>query len=60
MGGTAAYLSKFVKESKLIAFEELQSEAIRELIVQDFPVFVTYDVYGNDLITNGIEKYRIK
>lgn len=60
IGGTAAYLSKFVKESKLIAFEELQSEAIRELMVQDFPVFVTYDIYGNDLITSGIEKYKIK
>lgn len=58
IGGTAAYLSKFVKEAKLIAFPELQSEAIRELTVEDFPVFVTYDIYGNDLIENEIEKYR--
>lgn len=58
IGGTAAYLSKFVKEAKLIAFPELQSEAIRELKVEDFPVFVTYDTYGNDLIESEIKKYR--
>ncbi|QVK21330.1 fumarate hydratase C-terminal domain-containing protein [Mycoplasmatota bacterium] len=58
IGGTAAYLSKFVKSSKLIAFPELQSEAIRELTVEDFPVFVTYDIYGNDLIKDEINKYK--
>ncbi|XMB67773.1 FumA C-terminus/TtdB family hydratase beta subunit [Mycoplasmatota bacterium zrk1] len=58
IGGTAAYLSKFVKSSKLIAFPELQSEAIRELTVEDFPVFVTYDIYGNDLIKDEISKYK--
>ena len=58
IGGTAAYLSDFVEEAELIAFPELRSEAIRKLTVKDFPVFVTYDVHGNDLIKQGIETYK--
>ncbi len=58
IGGTAAYLSNFVIESELIAFPELRSEAIRKLTVKDFPVFVTYDARGNDLIEQGIKKYK--
>jgi len=58
IGGTAAYLSNFVKKSEVIAFGELRSEAIRKLTVKDFPVFVTYDSVGNDLIEQGIKQYR--
>jgi len=58
IGGTAAFLSKFVVASELIAFPELQSEAIRKLTVKDFPVFVTYDIYGNDLIESEVKKYK--
>lgn len=58
IGGTAAYLSKFVVESEVIAFPELLSEAIRKLTVKDFPVFVIYDTHGNDLIAQGIQNYK--
>ena len=58
IGGTAAYLSQFVEHSELIAFPELMSEAIRKLTVKDFPVFVIYDTYGNDLIEQGIKTFK--
>ena len=58
IGGTAAYLSNFVETSEIIAFPELRSEAIRKLTVKDFPVFVTYDTHGNDLIEQGIKQYK--
>lgn len=58
IGGTAAYLSNFVTDSEVIAFEELRSEAIRKLTVKDFPVFVTYDAAGGDLIEQGIKQYK--
>lgn len=49
VGGIGALLSKTVKSSKVMMYEDLQSEAIRELIVEDFPVIVAYDSYGNNI-----------
>ncbi len=49
VGGVAAYLNQFVIDSELVAFKELQSESIKKLIVKNFPLFVTYDIYGNDI-----------
>ncbi len=49
IGGAGALLGKCVKKEEIIAFPELLSEAIRKLEVEDFPVFVGYDIYGNDI-----------
>ncbi|MDD3122579.1 MAG: Fe-S-containing hydro-lyase [Candidatus Izemoplasmatales bacterium] len=49
IGGIGAKLSKSVKSSKVILYDELQSEAIRELYVEDFPVIVAYDSVGNNV-----------
>ena len=46
---TGAYYAGCVKKVTLIAFEDLQSEAIRELEVVDFPVIVAIDTLGTDL-----------
>jgi len=48
-----------VIEAKIIAYEDLGAEAIRELKVVDFPVFVANDTKGNDIFKLGVEKYRI-
>ncbi|OGS20050.1 MAG: fumarate hydratase [Elusimicrobia bacterium RIFOXYA2_FULL_39_19] len=48
-GGAAALLAKTVKDSDLIAFFELGTEAIYKLEVKDFPAIVINDMYGNDL-----------
>ncbi len=47
VGGAAAYLAKRVSSMKLIAFEDLGTEAIRELKVEDFPAIVAIDTMGN-------------
>lgn len=49
IGGVGALLSKTVKSSKLLAYPHLQSEAIYELEVEDFPAIVAIDSLGNDL-----------
>lgn len=49
VGGAGALLSKKIKESKVIAYDDLGTEAIRELYVEDFPVIVVIDSKGNNL-----------
>ena len=57
IGGAAVVIAQSVKEAKIIAYEELGAEAIRELKVVDFPVFVANDTKGNDIYKIGVEKY---
>ena len=52
IGGAGALLSKAIKKSDIIAFEDLGAEAILKLEVKDFPVIVVMDSYGNDLYEN--------
>ncbi|HHV09197.1 MAG TPA: Fe-S-containing hydro-lyase [Clostridiales bacterium] len=49
VGGAGALLSKKIKASKVIAYDDLGTEAIRELYVEDFPVIVVIDSKGNNL-----------
>lgn len=57
IGGAGAYIGKCVKNAKIIAFEDLGAEAIRELVVEDFPLTVVIDCEGNDLYQIGKDKY---
>lgn len=57
-GGAAALISKQIKGVKIIAYEDLGPEAIRELEVEDFPVIVANDAHGGDLYEEGIKRYR--
>ena len=56
--GTAALLADCVKEAEVIAYEDLDAEAIRRLVVEDFPVVVVNDLYGGDLYKEGRERWR--
>ena len=49
VGGAGALLSKCIKSSKVIAFDELGTEAIREMYVEDFPAIVAIDPEGNNI-----------
>lgn len=49
IGGAGVFLSHCVKKAKIVCFPELQTEAIRELEVKDFPVIVAIDTLGNNL-----------
>ena len=48
-GGVGALLSKCITAAKVVAFEELGPEAIRELTVVDFPLLVINDSVGGEL-----------
>ena len=49
VGGAGALLSKCIKSSEVVAYEDLGTEAIRRLYVEDFPVIVAIDPEGTDL-----------
>ncbi len=49
VGGAGALLSKRILSSEVIAYEDLGTEAIRKLEVENFPVIVVIDSQGNDL-----------
>ena len=49
VGGAGAILSKCITDSKVIAYDDLGTEAIRELKVENFPVIVVIDSEGNNL-----------
>ncbi len=49
IGGAGALLSEHITAAKVIAYDDLGTEAIRELTVKDFPCIVVADTYGNDL-----------
>lgn len=58
VGGTGALLSQHIKRAEVIAFEDLGTEAIRRLEVEDFPAIVVNDVEGRDLLEEGRKQYR--
>ena len=57
IGGAGAYISRCVESSEVIAFEDLGPEAIRRLVVKDFPLTVIIDSQGNDLYEMGRKQY---
>jgi len=57
-GGAGALLAKKVKKATVVAYEDLGTEAIRRLEVEDFPAIVVNDIQGNDLYVEGQKKYR--
>ena len=59
VGGAGALISRSIKKSEVVAYEELGAEAIRRLEVEDFPATVINDIYGGDLYEEGKARYRV-
>lgn len=57
IGGCGALLAKCIKKAEVIAYDDLGTEAIRRLEVEDFPVIVVIDSMGNNLYENGKQNY---
>lgn len=57
VGGAGAILSKCIKKSEVIAYDDLGTEAIRKLYVEDFPAIVVIDSKGNNLYETAIREY---
>lgn len=58
IGGAGALLSKCIKSSEIVAYEDLGTEAIRKLEVENLPVIVVADCEGNNLYESAIKEYR--
>lgn len=58
VGGAGALLSQCIKKSEVIAYDDLGTEAIRKLYVEDLPVITVIDCQGNNLYKTAAEKYR--
>ncbi len=60
VGGAGALLSRSIISSEVIAYDDLGTEAIRRLEIQDFPVIVVIDSQGNNLYETAILQYAKK
>ena len=58
VGGTGALLSRRIKKVDIVAYEDLVTEAVRRMEVEDFPAIVVNDIHGNDLLEQGMAQYR--
>ena len=58
VGGAGALLSKCIKSSEVVAYDDLGTEAIRKLEVENFPVIVVADCEGNNLYETEIKEYQ--
>ena len=57
IGGAGALLAKCIKRCELIAYEDLQSEALRKLYVEEMPLTVIIDSEGRNLYEEGRAEY---
>ena len=59
IGGAGALISRCIRKVEVVAYDDLGAEALRRIVVQDFPVTVVNDIYGGDLYEEGRSQYRI-
>jgi len=60
VGGAAYLVAKAIKGSRMIAFEDLGMEAIREFEIRDMPVTVAVDARGESVHKTGPMKWRAR
>ena len=60
IGGAGALLSKCIRASEVIAYDDLGTEAIRKLTVEDFPCIVVADCEGGNLYETAVKEYCIE
>jgi fumarate hydratase class I len=60
VGGAAYLVSKAIRETRMVAFEDLGMEAIREFVVEDMPVTVAVDSGGESVHQTGPAHWREK
>jgi fumarate hydratase subunit beta len=58
VGGAGAMLSRYVKSVEVVAYEDLGTESIKRMVVEDFPAVVMDDCEGRDLLMEGRKGFR--
>ena len=57
IGGAGALMANSVQSCEIIAWPDLGCEAVRKLVVKDFPLTVLLDTHGGDLYQSGPAAY---
>ena len=57
-GGAGALISRCIRKSELVCYEDLGAEAVRRLEIKDFPMVVIIDSEGNNLYETVTGRYR--
>lgn len=57
-GGAGALIASCVKAAEVIAFDDLGTEAIRKLTVENLPLIVAIDAHGGNLYELGPARYQ--
>jgi fumarate hydratase subunit beta len=57
IGGAAALIAQTVKAYRVVDYADLASEALAEMVVEDFPAIVVIDSEGNDYYKIGVKEY---
>ena len=60
VGGAAYLVSKAIRKAKVVGFADLGMEAIYEFVVEDMPVSVAVDVYGNSVHDTAPKVWQAK
>ena len=60
VGGAAYLVSKAIRASRVLAFQDLGMEAIHEFEVKDMPVTVAVDTRGNAVHESGPREWRAR
>jgi fumarate hydratase subunit beta len=58
IGGISATLFSCINSAEIVAYEDLKTEAIQKLEIENFPLLVTNDAHGRDLYQEEVAKYR--
>lgn len=58
IGGAGALIAESIKEAEIVAYDDLGTEAIRRLVVEDLPLVVLIDCEGNNLYEIGQKEYK--
>ncbi len=60
VGGAAYLVSKAIKKSRIVGFDDLGMEAIYEFEVEDMPVTVAVDVHGDSVHESGPKEWKAR
>ena len=58
-GGAGALIAGSIRSAEIVAYPDLETEAIRKLEILDFPAIVAIDIYGGDLYETGQSRFAV-
>lgn len=59
VGGAGAMISKCIRKAEIVCYDDLGTEAIRKLEVEEFPMIVVIDSKGNNLYETAVKEYAV-